>query len=167
MTVFIASWAITDLHITRELFLEYQIASVFFFALLIPISALLADRYGRKLILMAASAFIIIFGLMLGYLLGSSDSVEILVTLSIGMALMGFTYGPLGTILSELYPTNVRYTGSSLSFNLAGIVGASFAPFIALWLSSTYGVAYVGYYLALAAVISLVSIKLSSKAKDL
>lgn len=167
MTVFIASWAITDLHITRELFLEYQITSVFFFALLIPISAILADRYGRKLVLMVASAFIIIFGLMLGYLLGSSDSVGILVTLSIGMALMGFTYGPLGTILSELYPTNVRYTGSSLSFNLAGIVGASFAPFIALWLSSTYGVAYVGYYLALAAILSLVSIKLSSKAKDL
>jgi|TARA_B110000259_G_scaffold144468_1_gene162712 metabolite-proton symporter len=165
MTVFIASWAITDLHMTRELFLENQITSVAFFALLIPISAVLADRYGRKRILMTASMLIIIFGILLGYLLGSSDSVSILITLSIGMALMGFTYGPLGTILSELYPTNVRYTGSSLSFNLAGIVGASFAPFIALWLSSTYGIAYVGYYLALAALISLVSIKLSSQAK--
>jgi metabolite-proton symporter len=165
MTVFIASWAITDLHMTRELFLENQITSVAFFALLIPISAVLADRYGRKWILMTASMLIIIFGILLGYLLGSSDSVSILITLSIGMALMGFTYGPLGTILSELYPTNVRYTGSSLSFNLAGIVGASFAPFIALWLSSTYGIAYVGYYLALAALISLVSIKLSSQAK--
>ena len=165
MTVFIASWAITDLHMTRELFLENQITSVAFFALLIPISAVLADRYGRKQILMTASMLIIIFGILLGYLLGSSDSVSILITLSIGMALMGFTYGPLGTILSELYPTNVRYTGSSLSFNLAGIVGASFAPFIALWLSSTYGIAYVGYYLALAALISLVSIKLSSQAK--
>jgi metabolite-proton symporter len=165
MTVFIASWAITDLHMTRELFLENQISSVAFFALLIPISAVLADRYGRKRILMTASILIIIFGILLGYFLGSSDSINILITLSIGMALMGFTYGPLGTILSELYPTNVRYTGSSLSFNLAGIVGASFAPFIALWLSSTYGIAYVGYYLALAAMISLISIKLSSKAK--
>lgn len=165
MTVFIASWAITDLHMTRELFLENQISSVAFFALLIPISAVLADRYGRKRILMIASILIIIFGILLGYLLGSSDSINILITLSIGMALMGFTYGPLGTILSELYPTNVRYTGSSLSFNLAGIVGASFAPFIALWLSNTYGIAYVGYYLALAAMISLISIKLSSKAK--
>ena len=165
MTVFIASWAITDLHMTREKFLENQISSVAFFALLIPISAVLADRYGRKRILMTASILIIIFGILLGYLLGSSDSINILITLSIGMALMGFTYGPLGTILSELYPTNVRYTGSSLSFNLAGIVGASIAPFIALWLSNTYGIAYVGYYLALAAMISLISIKLSSKAK--
>jgi MFS family permease len=78
---------------------------------------------------------------------------------------MGFTYGPLGTMLSELYPTNVRYTGASLSFNLAGIVGASFAPFIALWLSSNYGIEFVGYYLSLAAVISLVSVFFSSKAK--
>jgi metabolite-proton symporter len=136
MTVYIASWAITDLNINREDFLANQIESVLLFTLFIPISAVLADRYGRKLILIMASLGIILFGLVLGPLLNTS----LLLTLSIGMALMGFTYGPLGTILSELYPTNVRYTGSSLSFNFAGIVGASFAPFIALWLSSNFGV---------------------------
>ena len=44
---------------------------------------------------------------------------------------MGLTYGPLGTVLSELFPTAVRYTGSSLTFNFAGIFGASLAPYIA------------------------------------
>jgi hypothetical protein len=39
------------------------------------------------------------------------------------MALMGFTYGPLGTFLSELFPTNIRYSGTSLAFNMAGIIG--------------------------------------------
>ena len=48
---------------------------------------------------------------------------------------MGMTYGPLGTVLSELFPTAVRYTGSSLTFNLAGIFGASLAPYIATWLA--------------------------------
>ena len=160
MTVYIASWAITDLNINREDFLGNQIESVLLFAIFIPISAVLADRYGRKLILIMASLGIIIFGLVLGLLLDTS----LLLTLSIGMALMGFTYGPLGTMLSELYPTNVRYTGSSLSFNFAGIVGASFAPFIALWLSSNFGVHYVGYYLAFAAIISLIATYFSSKA---
>ena len=164
MTVFIASWSIAELSITRDNFLENQIYSVVFFAMLIPISALLADRYGRKLILMVASALIAIFGLYLAPLLGASNSASILITLSIGMALMGFTYGPLGTILSELFPTNVRYTGASLSFNLAGIVGASLAPFIALWLSANFGLEYVGYYLSIAAIISLVAMSLSSKA---
>ena len=72
-----------------------------------------------------------------------------------GLSLMGLTYGPLGTALSELFPTSVRYTGSSLTFNLAGIFGASLAPYIATWLAKTYGLPYVGYYLTLAAALTL------------
>ena len=71
---------------------------------------------------------------------------------------MGFTYGPLGTALSELFPTSVRYTGSSLTFNLAGIFGASLAPYAATWLAKTYGLQYVGYYLMLAAAITMVGL---------
>ena len=51
--------------------------------------------------------------------------------MALGLALMGLTYGPLGTVISELFPTRVRYTGSSLAFSLGGILGASFAPTIA------------------------------------
>ena len=59
--------------------------------------------------------------------------------MAIGLALMGLVYGPLGTVLSELFPTPVRYTGSSLTFNFAGIFGASLAPYIATWLAQNYG----------------------------
>jgi MFS family permease len=76
----------------------------------------------------------------------------------IGMGLMGLTYGPLGTFLSELFPTEVRYSGASLTFNLAGILGASFAPLIAIWLAKSYGIAFVGYYLSVAALISFVAL---------
>ena len=69
-------------------------------------------------------------------------------TMALGLSLMGLTYGPLGTVLSELFPTSVRYTGSSLTFNFAGIFGASLAPYIATWLAKTYGLQYVGYYLS-------------------
>ena len=79
------------------------------------------------------------------------------------MGLMGFTYGPLGTVLSNMFPINVRYTGASLSFNLAGILGASFAPFIALWLANNYGFEYVGYYLSTMGAISLMASILSDK----
>jgi metabolite-proton symporter len=162
MTVFIAGWAISELNISRDEFLKDQIFSVIFFTIFIPISAILADRYGRKLIIIIASLMIVIFGIFLASLLNLNNGDGLLITLSLGMALMGFTYGPLGTILSELYPTNVRYTGTSLSFNLAGIVGASFAPFIAMWLSANYGLQYVGYYLCIAALISMIATKLSS-----
>ena len=81
----------------------------------------------------------------------------------IGMSLMGFTYGPLGTFLSELFPTTVRYSGASLTFNLAGILGAAFAPMIAIWLATTYDLSYVGFYLTGAAVISLIAFLVISK----
>jgi len=76
----------------------------------------------------------------------------------IGLGLMGFTYGPLGTVVIELFPTSVRYTGSSLAFNLAGILGASVAPYFATWLANKYGLAYVGYYLTASAVVSFVGL---------
>lgn len=71
---------------------------------------------------------------------------------------MGLTYGPLGTILAQMFPTAVRYTGASLAFNLAGILGASFAPWIATQLASRYGLAYVGYYLAAAGALTLIAL---------
>jgi hypothetical protein len=70
---------------------------------------------------------------------------------------MRLTYGPLGTALTELYPTAVCCTGTSLSFNLAGIVGASLAPYIATWLATHYGLAYVGYYLSAAGLPTLIA----------
>jgi MFS family permease len=86
--------------------------------------------------------------------------------LAIGLSLMGVTYGPLGTVLSELFPTAVRYTGSSLTFNLAGIFGASLAPYAATWLATTYGLQYVGYYLVLGAALTFVGLLASRETKD-
>ena len=83
-----------------------------------------------------------------------------------GLSLMGLTYGPLGTVLSELFPTAVRYTGSSLTFNLAGIFGASLAPYIATWLANNYGLQYVGYYLSAAAVLTLFGLLATRETKD-
>jgi MFS family permease len=79
---------------------------------------------------------------------------------------MGLTYGPLGTVVSELFPTAVRYTGSSLAFNLAGILGASLAPYIATWLAKTYGLHYVGYYLTASAILSFIGLLMIRETKD-
>jgi len=86
--------------------------------------------------------------------------------MALGLALMGLTYGPLGTVLSELFPTSVRYTGSSLSFNFAGILGASLAPYIATYLAKTYGLQYVGYYLSTSAVLTFIGLLLIRETKD-
>jgi metabolite-proton symporter len=158
MTVFTLSWATSALGYTRRQFLILQMFGVLFFALAIPISALIADRRGRYGMLIAATLGIIVFGLAFAPLFGSGSVSAVLTFLAVGLALMGLTYGPLGTTLTELYPTAVRYTGASLSFNLAGIVGASLAPYIATWLATHYGLAYVGYYLSTAGLVTLIAL---------
>jgi MFS family permease len=95
-----------------------------------------------------------------------AGTVGALMTMAVGLSLMGLTYGPLGTLLSELFPTSVRYTGSSLTFNLAGIFGASLAPYIATWLAKTYGLPYVGYYLSVAAALTLIGLLAMRETKD-
>ncbi|MYM83198.1 MFS transporter [Duganella sp. FT50W] len=158
MTVFALSWGTTALHFSRQHFLILQLIAVVFFALTIPFSAIWADRKGRRGTLLWVSAAITVFGLALGPLFGSGSSVQVTVFLSLGLGLMGLTYGPLGTMLSELFPAEVRYTGASLTFNLAGILGASLAPYAATWLATHYGLQYVGYYLSAAALISLIAL---------
>jgi MFS family permease len=88
----------------------------------------------------------------------SAGTIGATLTMAIGLGLMGLTYGPLGTVLSELFPTTVRYTGSSVTFNLAGIFGASLAPYIATWLAQHYGLQYVGYYLVTASTLTFAAL---------
>ncbi|MCD6025236.1 MAG: major facilitator transporter [Fibrobacteria bacterium] len=158
MTVFTLSWGTKALGYTRNEFLLMQMFGVLFFGATIPISGLLADRHGRRITQVCAAVAIFVFGLVFSRMFHAGDPVMTTIFLALGLGLMGLTYGPLGTTLSELFPTSVRYTGSSLTFNLAGIFGASLAPYIATWLATTYGLAYVGYYLSAAAVISLLAL---------
>jgi len=159
MTVFSLSWATTALKFPRTQFLVLQMIGVVFFALTIPISALLADRRGRRGVLIASTVAAIVFGFVLAPLFAAGTS-GALAFLCIGLAVMGFAYGPLGTFLSELFPTSVRYTGASLTFNLAGILGGSLAPYLATSLASHYGLNYVGYYVAVVGVVTLVALLL-------
>ena len=160
MTVFALSWGTSALGYPRSQFLVLQLIGVLFFAATIPVSALLSDRFGRLEILVAATAGIIAFGLVFAPLFGSGHLTGVLIFLCLGLALMGLTYGPIGTALAELFATPVRYTGASLTFNLAGIVGASIAPYLATWLAHEYGLAYVGYYLSCASLLTLVALLL-------
>jgi metabolite-proton symporter len=158
MTVFALSWGTSALGYTRTEFLILQMIGVLFFAATIPLSAVLADRRGRIAVLIATTVAIMAFGAVLAPLFGSGNAAGVFAFLAIGLALMGFTYGPIGTALAELFPTAVRYTGASLTFNLAGIVGASLAPYIATWLARNHGLLWVGAYLSVAAFVTLVAL---------
>lgn len=155
MTVFALSWGTTKLGFAREQFLWIQMIGVLFFALTIPVSALLADRYSRRTAMIAATVMIVVFGFAFEPLLGQGHALLFMV---LGMAVTGMTYGPCGALLAEMFPTAVRYTGASLAFNLAGILGASFTPYIAKMLGDRYGLPAVGGYLSTMAVLTLLAL---------
>ena len=158
MVVFALSWGTQALHYNKSEFLILQLFGMAFFGATIPLSAWMAER-GRKPVMMIVTVAIGLFGLVLSPLFLSGMH-GVMAMLALGLALMGMTYGPLGTIVSELFPTAVRYTGSSLAFSIGGILGASATPYAATQLAKHYGLPYVGYYMTAAALLTLVALLL-------
>ena len=164
MIVFALPWGTTALGFSREKFLLMQLFDTLFFAVTVPVSAMLAE-HGRRRAMLWITTGIFLFGLVLAPLF-AAGTLGALSMMALGLTLMGLTYGPLGTVVSELFPTPVRYSGSSLAFNFAGILGASLAPYIALWLAKNYGLQYVGYYLCLSAALTFLGLLAIRETKD-
>ena len=164
ITVFALSWGTTRLGFTRGGFLLIELLCTPLFAATIPVSAHYA-RHGRRSVLLWATAAIGVFGLIFGPLF-SAGTFGAIAMVALGMMIMGLTWAPLGTAVSELFPTAVRYTGSSLCLSLAGVLGASSAPYIATSLARTYGLDRVGTYLVGSAVLTAVGLLMMSRAHD-
>ncbi|AVF06313.1 MHS family MFS transporter [Acinetobacter baumannii] len=165
-TVFALNWGTTKLGYARGEFLELQLFATLCFAAFIPLSAIFAEKFGRKATSIGVCIAAAIFGLFFSSMLESGNTPIVFLFLCTGLSIMGLTYGPIGTVLSEIFPTSVRYTGSALTFNLAGIFGASFAPLIATKLAETYGLYAVGYYLTAASLLSLIAFLLIRETKN-
>ncbi|MBD3688733.1 MHS family MFS transporter [Nanchangia anserum] len=171
MTTWILSYAISPveegyLGISYHKFLVIQLITILAFALMTPVSGWLGDRWGRRRLLIRVTVGMILFGLTFGLFLdaermGTAEHANLAlmtVFMFIGMALMGLTFGIQSALLPELFPTNVRYTGSAVAYNVASIIGAAVAPFIATWLASRYGPGTVGLYLVVMSAMTLIAL---------
>jgi metabolite-proton symporter len=156
--IFALGWATNSLGFPRQQFLIMQMLAALFFGLLIPVAGSLADRIGGRKMLIVATLLIIAYGFSFQPLFSAHQTGAVFVFLACGFGLSGLSYGPLGSALATLFPTPVRYTGTSLTFNFAGILGASLAAPIATWLATHYGLAFVGYYLSTAGLITLIAL---------
>lgn len=159
-TVFALSYGTSALGFPRKTFLLFECAAIVFMALGIPLSGRAADRFGRRPVLLSGLAFTALLGALIGPMLGSGQGALVLGFLCLGLFAMGWIFGPMGALLPELFPTRVRYTGASVSYNLAGIIGAAGAPAIAQALSQWGGIGSVGWYLGIAAGISFLAVVL-------
>jgi metabolite-proton symporter len=156
--VFALGWATTALGFGRRPFLVMQLIGVLFFGAVIPFTGIIADRIGGRNMMIIATLSTLAFGFAFEPLFSTHDSAKVLAFLILGFGLSGLSYGPLGGALATMFPTPVRYTGTSLTFNIAGILGASLAAPLATWLAKNYGLAYVGYYLSVASLITLIAL---------
>ncbi|WP_422936043.1 MFS transporter [Sinomonas sp. P47F7] len=164
---FDAASFVPGLGIDRGLFLWMLIIGVVFFGIFTVVSGPLAERYGRRKFLLGVTAGILVFGLTWGLMFGPGTGAA-MVGLIVGFTLMGATFGPMAAILPELFPANVRYTGSAIAYNLSSVIGAAPASFvaIALWQAGKGSTVLVGVYLAVAAVLTLVALLLTRETRD-
>src|SRR5271165_3212993 len=164
-TVYTLGYGVKALGIPRIRFLELLCVAIVFMAVATPISAALADRFGRRPVLLASAVVAAVVGFAMPSLLAQGEG-GALVFLSAALGTMGLTFAPLGALLPELFPTEVRYTGAASAYNLGGILGASLAPSLAQVLETRGGIAWVGYYIAAAAAISFLAILSMRETRD-
>ncbi len=154
-------------------FVIMQIVGVVFFGIFTLLSGPVADSVGRRKLLIWITVGIGVFGLLFNvFLLPQLDpkftGALTQAFLVFGFMLMGATFGPMGALLPELFPTNVRYTGSAVSYNVSSILGAALAPIVAtaLWAAAGGSPWLVGVYLTGSAVLTLIALWLSKETKD-
>lgn len=148
-------------------FVLMMIAGVVFFGIFTMVSGPWADRWGRRRTLIGITLAIALFGLVWVPML-SAGFAGVMAWLILGFSLMGLTFGPMGALLPELFPANVRYTGSGISYNVSSILGAAVAPFIAvaLWAYGDGSPFLVGIYLTVMALLTLVALLLGPETRD-
>ena len=154
------------LGIPANTFTGLLLISAIIFAIFISISGLYADKIGRRKWLIWTTVSILIFALCMPLFLGNGTPTSVFAFLVIGMALMGMTFGPMAALLPELFPTEVRYSGASLAYNIASIIGATIAAMISLKINALYGLMGVGIYLAINAFLTLLALLASKETKN-
>jgi len=137
-------------------------------AIQIPVqfwAASMSDRFGRKGIFIAGAILSGLWGFALFPLMDTKDFMLITVGITGGLVFMGLQYGPQAAFFTELFSTHVRYSGASLGYQVGAILGGALAPLIATMLWESYGIMYVGVYIAIAAALTLMAVLALSETK--
>ncbi|HZV19717.1 MAG TPA: MFS transporter [Sphingobium sp.] len=165
-TAFLLGYGTLTLGYSRNMFLMAQIGGVIFMAVGIILSGIYSDRFSpRAVLIFGCLTIALLAGPLMAPMMESGSIFMVFLYLSLVLLCMGLAYGPLGAWLPGLFPARVRYTGVSLAFNFATIVGGGLAPYFAQTLAQDGGIFPVGLYLSACGVVSLLALLLTNSGR--
>ena len=160
VTIFPLSWVVLHGSQPVQQFLWMQVAGAALGAVGIVLSGVIADRIGRRSELMFGAILIAIFSFSAPFLLDAGSQGQDAYIL-IGFFILGLTFGQSSGAVSSRFTQYYRYTGAALTSDLAWLVGAAFAPLVALGLASSFGIIFIGGYLISGAICTIAALTLT------
>jgi metabolite-proton symporter len=157
-TAFVFTYGISVLHVSRDFLLTAVLAASVLSFFSIPFFGHLSDRIGRKKMYMIGAAVTGVFGFIYFGLLNTGAATIIFLAIMLSLVPHDMMYGPQAALIAESFTGKLRYSGSSLGYQLASVIAGGPAPLIATWLFGKFHSPYpIAVYIAVCAVISLIA----------
>lgn len=147
-----------DLNLSRDTMLMAVLVAA---AIMVPTQFYfsgLSDRIGRKNVYKWGAILTGVWGFALFPLIDTGNPILIGFAITVGLLFLGMQYGPQAAYFTELFSTEVRYSGASLGYQIGAILGGALAPTIAVLLWRDFGIFFVSVYIMLAAILTLWSL---------
>lgn len=155
---FVISYGTVHLEMEQSLFVNATLVGALVAVLVMPYFGHLSDRYGRKLLYQIGAILVILWAFPYYHLLNTKNTAIILLAVIVSLIIHALMFGPLAALIAENFPTRVRYSGASVSFQLTGIIGGGLAPLIATSLLREYRSSFaISVYLIVVAILSIVA----------
>jgi len=157
-TAFIFSYGINTLHVSRNFLLAAVLSASVLSFVSIPVFGHLSDHIGRKNMYMIGAVATGVFGFIYFDMLNTGSEAIIFLAIILSLVPHDMLYGPQAALIAESFTGRLRYSGSSLGYQLASIIAGGPAPLIATWLFGTYHSSFaIAIYIAICAVITLIA----------
>jgi MFS family permease len=158
-TLYILTFLTTNLGLPRSVGLQAVLIGSACQLALIPLFGALSDRYGRRPVYAAGAVAAAVWAFLFFPLLSTRSTVIIVLATVVALVTHAAMYGPQAAFIAEMFSTKLRYSGASMGYQLAGVIGGGIAPIVSIALASTFGTAYaVSFYVLAALVLTLVAL---------
>ena len=158
LIAFLLAYGVASADITRD---DMLAAVLIASAIMIPVQFMFSsysDRHGRKGIFMLGAVLTGIWAFAIFPLVDTGNFWLIVLAISGGLIFVSMMYGPQAAFFTELFSTEVRYSGATLGYQFGAILGGAFAPTIAALLWKDFGIFWVSVYIAFASLLTLLSV---------